>query len=202
MAAVRFLLGFFCFIITGSRWGADRNFISDGGAYQQHNYEWIGKADPVRKKILAIAEKEVGVQESDENAGPRVDEYNAYVGFKKVAWCASFVSWVFGQAGHPQPRSAWSPAIFPADRIAKNPVAGMVMGIYFPKLKRIAHCGIVTRVKGELIFSIEGNTNLSGSREGNGVYRRIRHVRSIYRFADWLHLPPLRARHPGAGRDL
>ncbi|WP_316814476.1 peptidoglycan-binding protein [Pedobacter nyackensis] len=185
MAAVRFLLGFLCFIVTGSCWGADRNSISDGRAYQNQIYGGIGKAEPGRKKIIDIAEKEVGVRESGENTGLRVDEYNAYVGFKKVAWCASFVSWVFGQAGYPQPRSAWSPAIFPAHRIAKNPVAGMVMGIYFPKLKRIAHCGIVTRVKGELIFSIEGNTNFNGSREGDGVYRRIRHVRSIYRFADW-----------------
>lgn len=45
---------------------------------------------------------------------------------------------------------------------------------------------IVTHVKNDLVYSIEGNTNVNGSREGDGVYRRVRHVRSIYRFADWL----------------
>jgi len=139
-----------------------------------------------RKNIIAIAKKEIGVQESMENSSPRIDEYNAYVGFKKVAWCASFVSWCHWQAGYPQPKTAWSPALFPAKRLAKNPMAGMVFGIYFNDLKRIGHAGIVEKVRNDWIFSIEGNTSLTGSREGTGVYRRMRHVRSIHHFADWV----------------
>jgi hypothetical protein len=159
-------LGLVCIVIIGSSWSTERNFIT-------------------QNEVVVVAQKEVGVQESSENSGPRVDQYNAYVGFKKVPWCASFVSWCFGQAGYPQPRTAWSPSLFPANRIVKEPLPGMLLGIYFLKLKRIAHCGIVEGVKNDLVYSIEGNTNINGSREGNGVYRRIRHRRSIYCYADW-----------------
>jgi hypothetical protein len=170
MATIRILLGIICFAVVGSSWGADRNRITDGDT----------------RTVIETAKKEIGVRESAENAGPRVDQYNAYVGLKKAPWCASFVSWCFGQAGYSQPRTAWSPSLFPTDRLAKNPVAGMVLGIYFEHLKRIGHCGVVEEVKNDWVYSIEGNTNLKGSREGDGVHRRIRHVRSIHRFANWL----------------
>lgn len=186
MAAVRILLGLLCLLATGGSWGVGRYFVVHGGPHQVQDHARIGDADSGGAKIIAIAEKEIGVREDLENDGQRVDQYNAYAGVRKVAWCASFVSWVFGQAGHPQPRTPWSPALFPADRITENPVAGSVMGIYFKDLKRIAHCGIVTGLKGDLVYCVEGNTNVNGGREGDGVFRRIRHLRSIYRFANWL----------------
>lgn len=136
-------------------------------------------------RIVAIAKKEIGVKELTENSSPRIDLYNAYVGLKKVPWCASWVSWVFGQVGNPQPRTAWSPALFPVGRLTKNPMPGTVLGIYFEHLKRIGHCGIVEQVKNDWVYAVEGNTNVNGSREGDGVYRRMRHVRSIQRFAVW-----------------
>jgi hypothetical protein len=166
MATVRILLGLVCIAFMGSSWRAERSFIA-------------------QNKIVEIAQSEVGVQETAENSGLRVDQYNAYVGLKKVPWCASFVSWCYGQAGHSQPRTAWSPSLFPVNRITNEPLPGMVLGVYFPQLKRIAHCGIVEGVKNDLIYSIEGNTNVNGSREGDGVYRRIRHRRSINCYADW-----------------
>lgn len=169
MATIRILLGIICFALIGSSWGANRNRITDGKA----------------RAIIETAKKEIGVREYTENAGPRVDQYNEYLGLKKEPWCASFVSWCFGQAGYSQPRTAWSPSLFPADRIAKNPVAGMVLGIYFEHLRRIGHCGIIEEVRNDWVYSIEGNTNVNGSREGDGVYRRIRHVRSIHHFANW-----------------
>ncbi|MEQ7800929.1 peptidoglycan-binding protein [Pedobacter sp. ASV1-7] len=166
MATVRILLGFVCIAFMGSSWGAERNIIA-------------------LHKVVEVAQKEIGVQEIAENSGLRVDQYNAYVGLKKVPWCASFVSWCFGQVGYSQPRTAWSPSLFPSRRIVREPVRGMVLGIYFPELKRIAHCGLVEQVKNDLIYTIEGNTNINGSREGTGVFRRLRHKRSIHRFADW-----------------
>lgn len=170
MATVRILLGITCLALMGSSWGVNGNRITDGEA----------------RTIIATAKKEIGIRELGENAGPRVDQYNRYVGVKKAPWCASFVSWCFGQAGYAQPRTAWSPALFPTARLTKNPMAGMVLGIYFDSLKRIGHCGIVEEVRNDWIFAIEGNTNLKGSREGDGVYRRIRHKRSIHCFANWL----------------
>jgi len=34
--------------------------------------------------------------------------------------------------------------------------------------------------------TIEANTNISGSREGEGVYRKRRRVKTIYRMANWV----------------
>ncbi|WP_316811349.1 peptidoglycan-binding protein [Pedobacter heparinus] len=103
-----------------------------------------------------------------------------------AAWCSAWLSWVFGQAGYKQPRTAWSPALFPASRLVAAPRPGIVYGLYFASLKRIAHCGITERIQGDFIVGLEGNTNLAGSREGDGVFRKIRHKRTIYCYADWL----------------
>lgn len=170
----------------GSSWRTDRNIITYGFTDQKQHNGRLSGADLERAQIVAIAEKEIGIQEYSENSSPRIDQYNAYAGFRKVAWCASFVSWVFGQAGYPQPRTAWSPSLFPAERLTQDPMPGTVMGIYFSQLKRIGHCGIVVAVKGDLLVCVEGNTNVNGGREGTGVYRKMRHVRSVRCFSEWL----------------
>ncbi|RZK66519.1 MAG: CHAP domain-containing protein [Pedobacter sp.] len=137
---------------------------------------------------MAIAKSQIGVREtSGKNDGIEVEKYLAYTGNKKgEPWCASFVSWVFGKAGCLQPKSAWSPALFPNNVQTQDPTRAMVFGIYYPKIKRIAHCGLVSKVNGNWIYTIEGNTNVDGSREGDGVYQRIRHQRIIKVYADWL----------------
>lgn len=185
MATIKVLLGIIWVVAVCSSWSAHSNSLVNG--FSTHSIDTGSRNDheEKRKRIVSIAQKELGVHETTENSGVRVDQYNSYVGVEKVAWCASFVSWCFGDAGYSKPRTAWSPALFPSDRLAKAPLPGMVFGIYFPHLKRIAHCGIVSQVKNDLVFSVEGNTNLTGSREGTGVFRRIRHMRSIYRFSDW-----------------
>ncbi|WP_276090453.1 peptidoglycan-binding protein [Pedobacter sp. JY14-1] len=68
----------------------------------------------------------------------------------------------------------------------RDPMRGLVFGIYFPKLGRIGHCGLVEGVQGDFCRTIEGNTSVAGSREGDGVYRRLRHRRTIARFSDWV----------------
>jgi len=154
-----------------------------GGIVNYKNYE-NGKSDCV----IEIARKEIGVREAGcENCGRRVEAYLGYVGFRKAApWCAAFVSWVFGQAGFDRPRTAWSPALFPSSRLIKQVFPGSLAGIYFSSLKRIGHCGIVESMRKDWYTLIEGNTNVAGNREGDGVYRRIRHKRTISRYADWL----------------
>lgn len=139
------------------------------------------------ERIIKIARNEIGVRETGTNSSERIDQYNAYVGFRKAPWCAAFCSWCFGQAGYSQPKTAWSPGLFPISRIVKEPLPGMVMGIYFPSKGRIAHCGIVTAVKGEWIESTEGNTNVAGSREGDAVMKKLRHKRTIAKYADWMN---------------
>lgn len=141
----------------------------------------------VYKKLIPIAEAELWVREATgHNDGPRVEVYQASVGLKKgQPYCAAFVSWVFKQAGYSAPRSGWSPSLFPNLRLVKAAAPGNVFGIYFPALKRIAHCGLVTGTQGDWIKTIEGNTDGSAGREGDGVYRRLRHKKSVKAYADW-----------------
>lgn len=72
-----------------------------------------------RDRLQQIYLAEVGVRElTGRNDGNRVAEYLRYTDLDEgYVWCASFVSWVFGQAGYPEPRTAWSPALFPAKRV-------------------------------------------------------------------------------------
>ena len=137
--------------------------------------------------VLPIALGELGVRElTGKNDGGRVEAYLASAGLKKgQPWCAAFVTWVYRQAGYLQPRTGWSPALFPAARKVKSTKPGVVFGIYYPELKRIGHCGFVLQLKTDWLDTVEGNTNGGGSREGDGVYRKRRHVRTVYAYADW-----------------
>ncbi len=139
------------------------------------------------KKLIPIAEAELWVrEETGNNDGTRVEEYQAAAGLKKGdPYCAAFISWVFKQAGYNAPRTGWSPSLFPVAKLVKAAAPGNVFGIYFPSLKRIAHCGFVASVKGDWIGTIEANTNISGNREGDGVHKRLRHKKSIYRYSEW-----------------
>ncbi|MDQ8005252.1 MAG: CHAP domain-containing protein [Pedobacter sp.] len=137
---------------------------------------------------MSIAKSQIGVREvTGANDGPQVEKYLYYTGNKKgEPWCAAFVSWIFGQAGFRQPRTAWSPSLFPKSKMLTAAKPAAVFGIYFPEKRRIAHVGIVEKQKGSWVYAIEGNTNLAGSREGDGVYRKLRHIRTIHSYASWL----------------
>ncbi len=69
----------------------------------------------------------------------------------------------------------------------KTPETGDIFGIYFPEKGRIAHTGFIDEWDGTWLVTVEGNTNESGSREGDGVYRKRRTVRSIYKAARYIN---------------
>lgn len=175
MATIRFLLCVLCFTTISWSWVFGSSFIKSN----KNDYG----------RVIEIAREEIGVRETNNtNSGIRVEAYLSYVGFKKGSpWCAAFVSWVFNEAGFKLPKSAWSPALFPPSRQSKDVTPGMIFGIYFPKLKRIAHCGIVESIRNDWIITIEGNTNAIGSREGDGVYRKVRSKKSIKYFSNWIN---------------
>jgi hypothetical protein len=163
------------------------SIIKDSGHDKRGNSGFLsaGVEGKGTRAVIEAAQGEIGVREDSGNAGERVDQYNAYVGFKKAPWCASFVSWCFGRAGYSGPRTAWSPALFPTGRLRAEPFPGVIFGIYFASLRRVGHCGIVESVRNDWVTGIEGNTNVAGSREGDGVYRKWRHKRSISCYAEW-----------------
>lgn len=154
--------------------------------------------------LCGIYTAEIGVREqSGRNDGKQVETYLAYVGLKKGnPWCAAFVCWSLGKAGIRNPRSGWSPDLFPARNVcwqrsmslrlkkvaggeARCPRKGDVFGIYFPDKKRIAHVGFVDSWDDKYVITVEGNTNAAGSREGDGVYRKRRLIMSVYQVARW-----------------
>lgn len=196
MATIRILLLLFCFAPVFGNWLPERNMLSipndieSAAGPMAPGFRLKGRVagQPAAATVIRIAEKELGVRElTGHNDGPRVEAYLQHVGLKKgYAWCAAFVSWTHGQAGYAKPKSAWSPDLFPASKrcLAAQPAA--VLGIYFPALKRIAHVGLVTGIRHDWVESVEGNTNAAGSREGDGVYRRLRHKRLINAYALYL----------------
>ncbi|WP_242691454.1 peptidoglycan-binding protein [Desertivirga arenae] len=148
-----------------------------------------------RQNLHAIYTAEIGVREkSGKNDGVRVEEYLAYVELKRGSpWCASFVCWALGRAGIANPRSGYSPALFPKSKLIwirgsplpKKLLPGDVFGIYFPEKGRIAHVGFIDQIESNLLISVEGNTNEAGSREGDGVFRKRRLLSSIYEISRW-----------------
>ncbi len=67
-----------------------------------------------------------------------------------------------------------------------TPGTGDVFGLYFPEKGRIAHVGFVDKWEDPWVVTVEGNTNVLGSGEGDGVYRKRRLTRSIYRVARYV----------------
>lgn len=179
MAAIRLLLGIVCLAVTYSTRLPERNLLK---------YTRFSLRDQRRSNLARLAENEIGVRElTGNNDGKRVELYLAWVGLKKgESWCAAFISYLFHKIGNNKPRSGWSPDLFPNARLARSTLPGNVIGIYFPDKHRIAHVGLIVHEKDNWITSIEGNTNIIGGREGDGVYRKLRHRRTIYKISDWL----------------
>lgn len=182
MATIKLLLGIFLFAFTGGIRMLNSNLLN---AEQVKGNRLTVQ---LRSKLVKTAEQEVGVREkTNHNDGKRVEEYLRCVGLKKPEpYCAAFVSWVYKENALARPRSGWSPDLFPSSRLARSALPGNVLGIYFKEFKRIAHVGLIVGLDGEWVSSVEANTNVAGSREGSGVYRKKRHIKTIYRIADWV----------------
>lgn len=163
-----------------------------------------------REKVRQIYTSQIGVRERQVNSGPEVEQFLRYVKLPKGnPWCAAFVCWVYGEADVRTPRTGWSPDLFRNEKVIwtsgeqrtrirdsrrlqngvteQQPRTADVFGIYFPEKGRIAHVGFVDEWNGTWLITVEGNTNLSGSREGDGVYRKRRLVRSIYQVARYIN---------------
>ena len=146
--------------------------------------------------LESIYMSQVGVRElTGNNDGPDVLKYQKAAGLTSgYSWCACFVLWCFKQADIKTPITAWSPTCHNKNNIVmmngtyrKELRRGDVFTLYFPKMKRIGHTGFVRRKFGSnSVETVEGNTNSAGSREGDGVYVKIRPKSSIYSISRWI----------------
>ncbi len=144
--------------------------------------------------IVETARKEIGVTEDlGRNRGQRVNEYLCAVNMAPGnPWCAAFVAYVLNRCGVEHTVTAWSPTstprhnlVYNRGRMDKHPQPGDVFSLYYQNLGRIGHTGIVEDWGEDYVITIEGNTNGEGSREGDGVWRKKRMKRTIYKVSRW-----------------
>ncbi|QKJ28417.1 hypothetical protein HQ865_01130 [Mucilaginibacter mali] len=146
---------------------------------------YAGFAQPrdIRADLIKTYRSQIGVHElTGHNDGVAVENYLHYVGLGKGnPYCASYVCWGYGQNHLPNPCSGYCPDLFRKGVIYKKgaksnqtPLPADVYGIYFPEKGRIAHVGVVEIWGTKTVTGIEANTNVAGSRDGDGVYRKIR----------------------------
>jgi hypothetical protein len=158
--------------------------------------------DPLLARVLqtAGAEEAKHVREVpvNSNRGPRVEEYLARAGaVPGQSWCCAFVYWCFDESAkalgraNPMPRTAgcldhWERAsargtkCILAAAAMENPglvQSGMVFVVDHGG--GLGHTGLIERVAGGLLTTIEGNTDASKTREGGGVYRLTRKINEI-----------------------
>ena len=151
------------------------------------------KQNEVRKTYT----NEIGVRETGFNKGKRVEEYLKAANLKSGnAWCAAFITWTFKQCNIKAVVSGYSPNWFQSNIVYKrddninrhySQEVGDVFGLYFESKKRIAHVGFIDKKDGNYYITVEGNTNEAGSREGDGVYRKRRHIKTIYAISRWIN---------------
>jgi hypothetical protein len=112
---------------------------------------------------------------------------------KGYSWCSAFVKWSLDEAEVPNKINAWSPTaenkkrfIYQSRRFIDEPEPGDVFTIWFPRMKRIGHTGFFDGQQNEsIIITVEGNTNEAGSREGDGVYKKYRSLKTIHSISRW-----------------
>lgn len=133
-----------------------------------------------RVDIVSIAKTQVGYMEGDNND----TKYGTWYGLPNQPWCAMFVSWCAREAE------------VPLDILRNCAIAAPDPGyfdipfydgeVYTPKqgdlffTKTFSHVGLVDYVDGEYFYTVEGNTNDSGSSMGIGVFTLRRTLKDYY----------------------
>ena len=148
----------------------------------------------VLQDLRELLEDQIGNVETGWNTGEDIDKYFEVSRFDPgVAWCSIFPMWAFDSLGIYFKATAWSPTwfkkgttIYVRDKYKYfEPRFGDVFGLYFRSKGRVAHVGIIILWLPEqgIVITLEGNTNIAGSREGDGVYLKQRQISDIYMVA-------------------
>ena len=136
------------------------------------------------EKALQQAIGQLGVEEKPRgsNSGPEVNAYLKSIGLGPgYSWCMAFVYWCHQQAadamGIKNPMYKTGGVLMQwQQRKAKytsfTPAPGDVFIMDYGK--GLGHTGIVEKIEGDWVHTIEGNTNDEGSREGFEVCRKKR----------------------------
>lgn len=131
------------------------------------------------QRVIKTAKGEVGTHEGRshgrwDNDQKYSDEVPGLEWSDFQPWCAVFVSWVAMRAGcadlYPRTAScdtagAWYKKL---GRWSEYPAMGAQ--IFYGSPRDLSHTGLVIGYDAQTVTTVEGNTNASGSREGDGVY--------------------------------
>lgn len=167
---------------------------------------------PTVKKLIGILSKEVGYREGRDKDGSwnNHEKYAdqvpglEWVDNAEAPWCATFASWAYLKAGL-KPNADF-PVSASCDvsrgwyrshnRISEFPVIGGQA--FYGKPSDSNHTGIVVAFDADHITAIEGNTNDTGAREGDGVYRkvRIRRATNVLDYGIPFHLDGMESANP------
>lgn len=160
------------------------------------------KADKVREtakqNLFASTERWMGVRElTGHNDHPMITQAMKLCGLPGnagYAWCAACQAEIHDYAGLNAPTSARVVDWFTQNIVWKKQfgdipsgfdVRGMVGALYYRNLGRFGHIVLILGQDKNNYYCYEGNTNMGGSREGDGFYRTIRSKESISALADY-----------------
>lgn len=136
-----------------------------------------------RDDVLKIAAWQLGVLENP--AGSNRQKYGEAYGMNGQPWCVMFVWWVFREAGFNLRKTASCTDLSNAYKAAGQWVTSgykpgdIVMFDFTGKRSKTEHCGIVEKVNGNTLTTIEGNTGTASNANGGAVMRRTRDVRFV-----------------------
>lgn len=123
-------------------------------------------------KVLEIAFGEIGYVEKPVN----ITKYGAAFRSNPAQWCGLFVMWVFRQARHACPNTAYTPngvkafQAMGAWHTTGEPQAGDLLYFDFPNdgVDRVSHIGICVKVLSNgQVLTIEGNTTPTKATSGD-----------------------------------
>ena len=136
-----------------------------------------------RDDVLKIAAWQLGVLENP--AGSNRQKYGEAYGMNGQPWCVMFVWWVFREAGLNLRKTASGTDLSNAYKAAGQWVTSgykpgdIVMFDFTGKRSKTEHCGIVEKVNGNTLTTIEGNTGTASNANGGAVMRRTRDVKFV-----------------------
>jgi len=156
-----------------------------------------GQCDEKRLCLQNSYKAYIGVrEETGHNDGSLIELFIENAGFARnsqIPWCAAMVNTVLLNCdiNLNLKAPAYVPSyftektlIYERGKINKRPpLPGDVIGIWFESKQRLAHIGFWDSQDGDMVITVEGNTNEAGSREGDGVYRKRRIERQIHSIA-------------------
>jgi hypothetical protein len=149
-------------------------------------------ASTLSQRVLEIALSQQGVQEvpRGSNSGPQVNQYLKSVGLSSGnPWCMAFVYWCVDHAAaefgikNPLLKTGSVKNQWEKTSLRKIPVraTGIKPGSIFIMLFKngTGHTGIIEKIENGIAYTVEGNTNEGGEREGFEWAKRERPISSF-----------------------